>query len=253
MYKNLLKTAILAANKASEISAHFLQDAGIVSLEGKDIKTIADTEMNKVIIQILTETGIPILSEEIKFPESVLPELLWVIDPLDGTLNFSRKFPVASVSIGLLQNQKPVIGVIKDIFSDNLFYAADGMGAWLNQEQIKVSSVTKINEAVLTTGFPSGSKLVSSEILELLNSILDFKKIRMIGAASLMLSYVAQGVFDVYYENDIYLWDVAAGLCIVKEAGGVYYLNKNEGYHKYRVLASNTGIFDNVKEKFVIE
>ena len=102
----------------------------------------------------------------------------------------------------------------------------------------------------MATGFPSDANYDSENLLNLVNNIQNFKKIRAIGSASLMLAYVAEGVFDVYYEKDIFLWDVASGLSLVKEAGGMIYYKKTTGF-KYEVLASNKLLFNKAKELLI--
>jgi myo-inositol-1(or 4)-monophosphatase len=170
-----------------------------------------------------------------------------VIDPLDGTYNFTRKFPFSGISIALLENTTPIIGVVVDIFGRHTFTSAMGIGTIKNGSKITVSKTDRLGNATLTTGFPSGASYEMDHLLNFVKSVQEFKKVRALGAASLMLGLVSEGIFDVYYEKDIYLWDVSAGLSLVKEAGGQYFLRKTIGSFQYEVLASNANVFEEAK------
>jgi myo-inositol-1(or 4)-monophosphatase len=252
MLNKYLDLSFEAMRIASQLSLRFHKNAGILTQINKDVKTIADIQINEAIINVLKKSNLPIISEEGDSNTFLKNDLYWVIDPLDGTYNFTRGFPIANISIALMSFDKPVIGVIKDLFSNNLWYAFDGGGCYFNNKLIKVSNIANISEAMLSTGFPSGSSYEKNELNRLLENIKVFKKIRMLGAASSMLCYVASGSFDVYYENDIYIWDVAAGLCLIREAGGEIFMRKNLDDHKYEVLATNKYIFSKAKELLLI-
>lgn len=240
---NLLDIAITAATAGAKLAKQYLNDAGIVSNSGKDVKTIADIEVNNIILSYLIPTGIPILSEEDTNIETSMPSLCWIVDPLDGTYNFIRKFPLASVSIALWSDKGPQIGIVQNIFNSDIFIASVNTHATLNGNNISVSSIDDLSSSLLSTGFPSGSSYDTEDLLKIVRNIQVFKKVRTIGSASMMLAYVSKGVFDVYYENGIYLWDVAAGLCLVKQAGGEYTLRPTAEPYKYEVLASNKALF----------
>lgn len=241
------KIAERAAERALSVVSGFLNNPYILSNDFKDIKTKADIAMNEVILSELRQTNIAILSEETDFHSKILPEMCWVIDPLDGTYNFTRKFPFSGISIALLENNIPIIGVVVDIFGRQTFSSAMGIGTDKNGSKINVSKTDRLNNATLTTGFPSGASYETDHLINFVHSVQAFKKVRALGAASLMLSLVAEGIFDVYYEKDIYLWDVAAGLSLVKEAGGQYFLRKTIGSFQYEVLASNANVFEEAK------
>lgn len=238
--KNLLQIATKAAAAATAIlKANFLQDAQIVSQENKDIKTLADVVAQNKILEILAETNIPVIAEESTNTENHLKELCWLIDPLDGTLNFTRNFPMAAVSIALWQNNQPLLGVIQDIHYNTLYTGIVGEGAWLNEQPMMVSKVADMRQAIIATGFPSGRSYETSSLLTFVQKVQQFKKVRMLGSAALMLAQVAAGRFDAYEEEDIYLWDVAAGLALVKAAGGNIHFERGSAPFKYKVVASN--------------
>ena len=247
---DLLKIAEKTSIKASEIAKNFLKDAVVLSNQNKDIKTLADEEINDCIIIELKKTKISIISEEIDNGNIDFSKRCWIIDPLDGTLNFSRQFPCSSISIALWDNFMPTLGLVKNIFDGSSYTSFLNQGTKKNNHYVNVSQVSDINNAVLATGFPSGANYESENLLSFVKNVQKFKKIRAIGSASLMLAYVAEGVFDVYYEKDIFLWDVAAGLSLVKEAGGIVYFKKMTGL-KYEVLASNKVIFEDAKKLLI--
>ena len=247
---NLEQIAVNTSNKAYLIALKFISDAVVLSSKNKDIKTLADEEINQCILNELKSTGIPLISEEINNQNTDIYKQCWIIDPLDGTLNFSRQFPCSSISIALWDNAMPTLGLVKNIFDDSLYTSYINKGTKKNNHYVNVSQISDISNAVLATGFPSGANYESENLISFVKNVQKFKKIRAIGSASLMLAYVAEGVFDVYYEKDIYLWDVASGLSLVKEAGGMIFFKKTDGF-KYEVLASNKLIFSKAKELLI--
>ena len=146
---------------------------------------------------------------------------------------------MAAISIALWENGAPILGVIHHLFDDQIFYSHKNNGAWLNNNKIRVSTIKEISDAILVTGFPSGSYFDKNTLNQFVSNVQNYKKLRMLGSAALMLGYVACGIFDVYSEKDIYIWDVAAGLALVSEAGGVYSIEPGSSNFKYNVLASN--------------
>ena len=239
-----------ALEKAREIAISCFDNPGIISSEFKDIKTVVDLKMNDCIIEELSRTGLPVLSEESDIQKNADLISGWVIDPLDGTFNFTRKYPCVGISIAYMEDGVPIFGLVKDIFN-NINYSSELNGtATRNGSPIKVSSQYEFSNAVLATGFPSGGSYESEELLDFISNVQAFKKIRAVGCASLMLCNVAEGVFDVYYEKGVYIWDVAAGLALVKAAGGDYSLKKMGEPFKYEVLASNFQIFEKSCQRF---
>ena len=238
--QRLLDIACIAAKEAVELlRTHFTTDAGIQSFQGKDIKTLADVEAQHRILGILASTGIEVIAEEGEHSEIKNKSLYWLIDPLDGTLNFTRHFPMAAVSIALWENDQPVLGVIHDIFHNTVFSGIVNEGAWINGIRMNVSETTDYSQAIVATGFPSGRSYETNSLLEFVHSVQKYKKVRMLGSAALMLAQVAAGRFDAYNEDDIFIWDVAAGLALIKAAGGDYTMEKGSGPYKYKVHATN--------------
>jgi fructose-1,6-bisphosphatase/inositol monophosphatase family enzyme len=246
-----IKVAQKAIQNAMKVSENFLENPVILKNEFKDIKTLVDLKINESIIHDLSKSNIPIISEELNYENFELPKKCWIIDPLDGTFNFTRKFPVVGISIALFIDGNPVLGIVQDIFNKSTYLSELGSGANKNDFKINVSNISELKNAILATGFPSGTSYESKELFEFVSLVQKFKKIRAIGCASLMLSYVAEGIFDVYYEKDIYLWDVAAGLSLVKESGGEIFYQCTDGKFKYEVLASNKKIFKESKKLLI--
>ena len=218
--KHELDLATLAATTAGKyLVAEFENETVVRSSIGKDIKTQADLNAEEVIISKLSATTYPILAEESGGVVSK-NSLHWLVDPLDGTMNFSRGFPMFAISIGLWNGLDPVLGVVLDVTRNDLYSGIDSVGAWKNGEPISVSETTKIGQSILATGFPVNRDFEDESILQFITRVQTFKKIRMIGSAALSLCMVACGKFDAYFEEDIMLWDVAGGAAIVNAAGG---------------------------------
>jgi myo-inositol-1(or 4)-monophosphatase len=188
----------------------------IISEIGRDIKLEIDQNTENLIRDELQRTGIDILGEEFGGDRS--ESLQWVIDPLDGTANYFKGLDQCCVSIALLDGADALIGIIYNFNTNELYSAVKGQGAFLNDVPICVSKIGVRNKASLTTGFPASESLESS--MEFLEGLREWKKIRMFGSAALSCAYVASGKCDFYAEKGVYLWDFAAGICLIEEAGG---------------------------------
>lgn len=146
----------------------------------------------------------------------------WIIDPLDGTTNFLHGFPQFSVSIAVRQNDKLEVGVVYDPILQELYVAVRGAGATLNDRKIRVSKNSKLDHCLIGTGFPYLKHHDYDEYMQVLKNImLHTAGIRRPGSAALDLSYVAAGRFDGFWENSLNLWDIAAGVLLIQEAGGI--------------------------------
>ena len=166
----------------------------------------------------------------------------WVIDPLDGTTNYIQGVPIYAVSIGLLDGDELVLGVVYEVGRQECFYAWKDGGAYLNNQPIHVSTRSDMNNALLATGFPYSDFSRMDEYLELLKwTMTNARGVRRLGSAATDLAYVACGRFDAFWEYDLKPWDVAAGAVIVKEAGGVVtdYKGGNEYLFGKEIVASN--------------
>lgn len=188
-----------------------------------DLVSYVDREAEKLIItrlsELLPEAGF--IGEE-GTGDKTGESYNWVIDPLDGTTNFIQGIPVYSVSVGLICDGIPVLGVVYEIGQQETFYAWKDGGAWLNGEPIRVSDRTDLNQALLATGFPYINFEKLDAYLEFLKwTMRNSRGVRRIGSAAVDMVYVACGRFDAFWEYDLKPWDVAAGVIIVREAGGI--------------------------------
>lgn len=195
--------------------------AGSVEVKGAgDYVTEVDRASERAIVEVLSAgtPGIPVLAEE---SGGTLTERSWVVDPLDGTTNFVHGFPAVGVSIALVEEGRPVVGVVHAPFLRQTWAATRGEGAWLAGRRLRVSERDP-KGSVLGTGFPFRRKALLPRYLEVLRGALErFEDLRRPGAAALDLAWVASGVFDGFFELGLSAWDVAAGALLIEEAGGV--------------------------------
>jgi myo-inositol-1(or 4)-monophosphatase len=147
--------------------------------------------------------------------------LNWVIDPLDGTTNFVHGLPPYAVSIGLIQGNEVVLGVVEEAFSGEYFYAVKGGGAWMGEKRLQVSVEQNLSKGLIATGFSYDNTQVDCTLAVLKQLLIQTHGFRRIGSAAVDLAYVAAGRFEAFYEKNLNPWDVAAGILLVKEAGGI--------------------------------
>ncbi|MDB5030840.1 inositol monophosphatase family protein [Mucilaginibacter sp.] len=166
----------------------------------------------------------------------------WIIDPLDGTTNFIHGLPVFSVSIALKEYDELVLGVVYEINQDECFYAWKGAPAYLNGKEIKVSKASTIGDSLIATGFPYYNFEKQSQYIDLFTYLMkNCHGLRRLGSAAVDLAYTAAGRFDAYYEYNLNAWDAAAGIVIVKQAGGhvVNFKGGDEVLDTRELLATN--------------
>lgn len=162
------------------------------------------------------------LGEEGKEIDGEDPTRRWIVDPLDGTTNFLHGLPHWAVSIALEHKGQIVAGVVYDPVKDEMFYAEKGSGAWLNEGRLRVSGRHRMIESIFATGLPFAGRADLPETIQDLARILpSCAGVRRFGAAALDLAYVAAGRYDGFWERGLHVWDMAAGLIIVREAGGI--------------------------------
>lgn len=223
-YERELELAKMAAKEAGDFLKR-REEIHVDASEGKDIKLSSDKYSEKIIIDRLKETEIPILSEECGRVNvqgnAECSGAVWIIDPLDGTANYWKGLQeLACVSIALWKDSRPVLGVVYRFFSDELYHGIVGQGAFLNGEPIHTSDVTETEQAIVATGFPVHRDYGTESLSVFINQVQNFKKVRMLGAAAVMGTFVAVGKVDAYMEDEIMLWDVAAAAALVLAAGG---------------------------------
>jgi myo-inositol-1(or 4)-monophosphatase len=148
-------------------------------------------------------------------------EYLWIIDPLDGTTNFLHGVPIFAISIALMRNDKPVLGVVYEVSHDECFHAIENGKAYCNDNEIRVSPISSLNESLLATGFPYHHTEKKDQYLDIIRTFLEKTHgIRRLGSAAIDLAYVACGRLEGFFEYDLKAWDVAGGAFILQQAGG---------------------------------
>ncbi len=210
------------------------RQAGVILMEGYgnvrhiqqkgaiDLVTEFDQRSEELIISLIQQKfpDHAILAEE-SGPNHTISEYQWVIDPIDGTTNFAHGIPIFAVTIGLLKNNSPVMGVAYDPFRNEMFSAEVGQGATLNNGAIHVSSRTDLGQAVISTGFPYDLRTNPlNNLAQFVQFQLRTQAVRHLGCASLDCAWTAMGRLDGYWEFGVKPWDIGAGALIVREAGG---------------------------------
>ncbi|MBI5755774.1 MAG: inositol monophosphatase [Nitrospirae bacterium] len=253
MYADFLKVAEHAARVAGGIQMKHLGKPLEVEFKGEvDIVTKVDRLSEEAIVAIIRDAypDHQIMAEEgtAKKGDS---QYRWIIDPLDGTTNYAHAFPCFAVSIGLEVSGKVVAGVVYDPVRDECFTAVDGGGAYLNGRPIQVSTIDRLDRALLATGFPYDRREHADRYLvPFKNFLLKAQEVRRPGAASIDLCYLASGRIDGFWECKLHPWDVAAASVIVREAGGMMSDFSGNEYSVYgeETLASNGRIHTEMVE-----
>jgi len=235
MNKNEVLKEHHIAKKASVSAGELLLNKNSITeifSSDKDIKLTADIQAEQNIKDIISsESSYPILAEESGKSVEKLGDTYWIIDPLDGTANYSRSIPISAVSICLMHQLNPVLGVIYDFNNDHLYEGSIVSDALLNNQKIKVSSVDNSKSGILITGLPNNTDYSDKGLTKMIRDFQDWRKVRMLGSAAMASAFIASGKADVYKEKNSYIWDVAAGAAIVKAAGGYVSLtNQNESF-----------------------
>jgi myo-inositol-1(or 4)-monophosphatase len=220
---------------------------------GADIVTQADRRSEAFIVERL-QTLFPqhaIVAEEGGGQETS-SEYCWYVDPIDGTTNFAHGYPVFCVSLALAAGAEMLVGVVHDPVRGETFHAARGEGAWLNQQRLRVSGTERLAESLLGTGFPSSKRHDTPNMVYYQRFTLLSHGVRRTGSAALDLCSVACGRFDGFWEMNLKPWDVAAGVLLVREAGGVVTDFSSMPYRLGgpEVLASNGLIHPQLRQVF---
>jgi myo-inositol-1(or 4)-monophosphatase len=222
------------------------------SVTQHDIKLELDVRSQKLIEKLLRRQfpEIALLGEEGVVGDPTA-EYRWVVDPIDGTVNFAYTIPHACVSIALQRRaSKPgrsvyedgyetLVGVVYDPFCDEMWTAILGGPARLNGRVVQVSRRRRLEEAIVSIGFAKSKASLEATLPYFNKLVYRVRKVRMMGAAALALTYVATGRFDGYIERGIRIWDIAAGGLIVERAGGEFWRQAADSDHTYRMVASN--------------
>ena len=237
-----LETAIDAARAAGQLLRdHFSQARRVNEFAAHDIKLALDVEAQDLITRLILERDPThaIYGEE-GLAGNQASEFQWIVDPLDGTVNYFYGIPHFCVSVALRQNETILAGVIYDPMRDELFTTEHGADARLNGAAIHVSPRSELSEAILSVGLAKVAETIDTNLPVLEQLIHRVRKCRMMGSAALDLAYVACGRLDAYIEAGISLWDVAAGILLVRNAGGQVEMSpRPQRPDKYAVVASS--------------
>lgn len=227
--------AMQAAQVISSVAAFIKEEAqafdrNVIEYKGlNDMVSYVDREAENRLVaglapllpeaRFLTEEGTQGVYDRSQPPTS---GTWWIIDPLDGTTNFIHGLPVYAVSVGLWHEGRPVLGVVHEVSGNEQFVAWQGGGAWLNGQRITVSPTTQLAEALVATGFPYYDFGKMQAYLKILDKLMNScHGLRRLGSAAIDLAYVSCGRFEAFFEYNLKPWDVAAGIVLVREAGGV--------------------------------
>ena len=237
----ILNIMIKASQKASK---NLIRDFGEieklqVSIKGpSDFGSSADIKAEKIIIEELSKAkkNYSIISEENGSKINQDINNIWIIDPIDGTTNFLHGIPHFAISIALKTNNEIVSGLIYDPIKDEMFYAEKNNGAFFNNHRIRVSNKKEINSCLFATGGQDDNKKIGLNI-------------RRTGSAALDMAYVASGRYDGYFQKNLNLWDIAAGLILVKEAGGIVNEIDISQNKNIKITAASSAINDKMLKK----
>lgn len=236
--------AIEVAIRGGNLALERFRQPQVVALKGPvDLVTQTDRDVEHLIAAAIAER-FPhhrVLGEEGTAIGS-LQEHLWVVDPLDGTINYAHGYPNFSVSIAYLVGGQVVLGVVYGPTREELFVAERGQGAYLGEQRISVSSIDQLIRGLIATGFPYDREARLPQTVRTLQALLEnVQNVRADGSAALDLCYLAAGRFDGFWENDLKAWDTAAGSLVLTEAGGTITAGNGEPYtiDCREVLASN--------------
>lgn len=245
-----LNIAVKAARKAGDIILRYHNQIDLLTIENKaanDFVSEVDKVAEDAIVKEL-KTAFPdhcILGEE---NGEILGDshFQWIIDPLDGTINYLHGFPQYSVSIALYQDNEATHAVVYDPFKEELFTAYKGQGAYLNEQRIRTTNTRGFEDTLIGTGFPFKAPQHLDAYLAMFKAIHpQVAGIRRAGSAALDLAYLAAGRMDGFWEIELNIWDIAAGALLVKEAGG--FIGDFSGRDKYletgNVVAGNEAVF----------
>jgi len=247
---NIITKACMKASRPLIRDFGEIENLQVSSKGPGDFVTSADKRTEKIIIEELQKAhpDYGIITEESGIINKANTNNRWIIDPIDGTTNFLNGIPQFAISIGYEEENEIKCGVIFDPIKNEMFCAEKGNGAYLNNSRIRVSNKKKLKDALLVTGGPRQSSKIKEEIfsefIKVSNNILS--PVRKFGSAALDVAYVACGRFDGYWQRELNYWDIAAGIIILKEAGGLvnFFEMDNKAPLKRNILASNSNIHD---------
>ena len=218
----LLRTAERAVIETGEFLRSLASDErGVAATEigGREVKLHADRRAHDRLSELLASSGVPVVSEEDKTSHAANLDEVWVVDPLDGSYNFSRELGHAVVSCAYVVNGSPMLGALYDLVDASTYVGGRNHPSRRNGRSISCSSVARLDAAVLCTGFPARFSLSSDIVDPYFSFMSNFAKVRMTGSAAHSLCLLARGAADCYAERSIMFWDVAGGIALAQGAG----------------------------------
>ena len=250
---NLLIRACTKASRSLIRDFGEIENLQVLAKGPGDFVTSADKRTEKILIEELQKAHpeYGIITEESGIINKSNINNRWIIDPIDGTMNFLNGVPQFAISVGYEENGEIKCGVIFNPVTNEMFCAEKGNGSYLNNGRIRVSNKKKIKDALLVTGGPRGASKIKDKIFsEYISISKNVSNVRKFGSAALDMAYVACGRFDGYWQRELNYWDVAAGIIILKEAGGFvdFFEEDTISPLKKNVLATNSIIHEELKE-----
>jgi myo-inositol-1(or 4)-monophosphatase len=249
---NLISRACMKASRSLIRDFGEIENLQVLAKGPGDFVTSADKRTEKILIDELQKAHpeYGIITEETGIINKTNLKNRWIIDPIDGTMNFLNGVPQFAISIGYEEDSEIKCGVIFNPITNEMFCAEKGNGAYLNNSRIRVSSKKKIKDALLVTGGPKGASKIKDKIFsEYINVSKNVSNVRKFGSAALDMAYVACGRFDGYWQRELNYWDIAAGIIILKEAGGfVDFFEEDPNLPlKKNILATNSIIHEELR------
>ena len=250
---NLITRACMKASRSLIRDFGELENLQVSSKGPGDFVSSADKRTEKIIIEELQKAhpDYGIITEETGMINKANTKNRWIVDPIDVTMNFLNGIPQFAISVGYEEEGEVKCGVIFNPIMNEMFCAEKGNGAYLNNSRIRVSNKKKLKDALLVTGGPKGISKIKNKIFsEYINVSNNVSNVRKFGSAALDIAYVACGRFDGYWQRELSYWDIAAGIIILKEAGGfVDFFEEDPRLPlKKNVLATNSNIHEELKE-----
>tara|TARA_B100001248_G_scaffold45669_1_gene29071 strand:- start:1317 stop:2117 length:801 start_codon:yes stop_codon:yes gene_type:complete len=244
---NLITKACLKASRPLIRDYGEIENLQVSKKAPGDFVSSADKRTEKILIEELQKAhpDYGIITEETGLINKSNIKNRWIIDPIDGTMNFLNSIPQFAISVGYEEDGEIKCGVIFNPITNEMFYAEKGNGAFLNNTRIRVSNNKKLNDALIVTGGPKQSSKIKKKIFsEYINVSMQVSNVRKLGSAALDMAYVASGRFDGYWQRELNYWDIAAGIIIVKEAGGFIDFFEEEANLPFRrnIIATNSNI-----------
>jgi myo-inositol-1(or 4)-monophosphatase len=214
-----------AVREAGSQLVRLLGNVTICEKSPADLVTDADLAAEKTVVEIVKNMfpSHQVLGEEASVGKQVVApegEYCWVIDPLDGTTNYAHNVPHFAVSLALVRHGELQVGSVYDPMRNELFSAIRGQGAWLNGQAIRTSNIESVSQAIAGIGFPPGVDKDSDDLKAFIATVSRFQAMRRTGSAALNLAYLAAGRFDAAWSYSTRVWDMAAGMLLIQEAGG---------------------------------